>query len=109
MKREPNTHELKSWPTSFRAAVTGRKRFEVRKDDRSPRFAAGDVVKLREWDPDPAVDDERMLPRGYTGRVALFFVGYIERSVCLPAGWCAFDLVSPEDVNRVDLAISGVE
>lgn len=104
--REPFTHRLKSWPEGFSAALTGRKRFELRRDDRTPRFESGDLVELREFDP---FDPEGMLSghaRGYTGRRAMFFVGYVERASCLPSGWCGFDIVSPEDINRVSLAMS---
>lgn len=95
---EGNTHALKSWPDNFRAALSGRKRFEVRRDDRTPAFQPGDVVLLHEYDPVPE--------RGrFTGRKATFFVGYVERSGCLPDGWCAFELVSSEDLNRVALAL----
>jgi hypothetical protein len=42
-------HELRSWPEFFRAVVEGRKRFEIRKDDRG--FRVGDCLVLCEWDP----------------------------------------------------------
>ena len=42
-------HELKCWPEPFAALSDGRKRFEVRQDDRG--FAVGDVLVLHEWDP----------------------------------------------------------
>jgi hypothetical protein len=42
-------HELKTWPAYFDAIGDGTKRFECRKDDRG--FAVGDVLRLREWDP----------------------------------------------------------
>ena len=45
------THELKSWPSQFQAMWNGRKRAEFRRDDR--RYAVGDLLDLREWDPEP--------------------------------------------------------
>jgi hypothetical protein len=45
------THELKSWPSQFQAMWTGRKRAEFRRDDRG--YEVGDLLDLREWDPDP--------------------------------------------------------
>jgi len=44
------THELKSWPSQFQAMWTGRKRAEFRRDDR--HYKIGDLLDLREWDPD---------------------------------------------------------
>lgn len=52
------THELKIWPYYFRAVVEGRKKFELRKNDRGG-FNAGEILILREWDP---------TTRDYTGR-----------------------------------------
>src|SRR5262245_46655354 len=45
------THELKSWPSQFQAMWTGRKRAEFRRDDRG--YQVGDLLDLREWDPEP--------------------------------------------------------
>lgn len=99
----PKVHRLKSWPDGFRAVLTGRKRFEVRRDDRG--YATGDTVELREYTPN--VDQLELVPGGgtpgtYSGRSAMFLIGYITRGAPLPAGWCAFDLVSLEDLNRLE-------
>ncbi|NBK09762.1 DUF3850 domain-containing protein [Enterococcus asini] len=40
-------HELKILPEYFEAVVSGRKRFEIRKNDRG--FKVGDNIILREW------------------------------------------------------------
>ena len=40
-------HELKVVPRFFGALAAGRKPFEVRRDDREPAFAVGDVLRLR--------------------------------------------------------------
>jgi hypothetical protein len=103
--RQPKTHRLKSWPDNFRAVLTGRKRFEIRRDDRD--IQPGDRVLLDEFEPFDVEGGQVGPPRGYTGRQALYFVGYVERSPAIPAGWCGFDLISPEDLNRVELAIGG--
>lgn len=42
-------HELKTWPQYFTAVASGKKTFEVRRDDRG--FQAGDVLVLRCYDP----------------------------------------------------------
>jgi hypothetical protein len=49
--RAARIHELRSWPPFFRAVVDGLKRFEIRKDDRDPRFQVGDCLVLCEWEP----------------------------------------------------------
>ena len=62
----PRVHELKSWPPYFEALVSGVKRFEVRRDDRS--YRVGDVLHLLEFDPGP---------RTYTGRSFTVRVSYV--------------------------------
>lgn len=42
-------HDLKTWPEYFDAVSEGRKRFEVRRNDRD--FRVGDVLVLRRWCP----------------------------------------------------------
>lgn len=43
------THNLKTYPGSFRAVKQGRKKAEFRKDDRV--FQEGDYMRLQEWVP----------------------------------------------------------
>lgn len=40
-------HELKCWSPSFYDVCTGRKTFEIRKNDRD--YKVGDILLLREW------------------------------------------------------------
>lgn len=58
-------HKLKTWPEYYRAITEGKKRFELRKNDRN--FQEGDTLILQEWSPET----------GYTGRVAKRNVTYI--------------------------------
>lgn len=67
---EGRVHELKTVQPYFGAVDSGVKTFEVRKDDRDPRFEVGDTLRLREW------HDER----GYSGREVLRRVTYVFRN-----------------------------
>lgn len=64
--RNGREHELKCWPQFFEAIEEGRKRYEVRHNDRDYRY--GDTLHLREWDP----KDE-----AYTGRTMRVVVTYL--------------------------------
>ncbi len=59
-------HILKTWPAPFSALVTGKKKFEFRKNDRD--FKAGDVLRLDEFDP---------LTKKLSGRSLFFDVPYV--------------------------------
>ena len=41
-------HELKIYPTYFEDVLSGKKKFEIRKNDR--KYRVGDILKLKEWD-----------------------------------------------------------
>ena len=45
----PTIHDLKTLPAYYRQVRDGRKRFELRKNDR--KFMVGDLLLLREWEP----------------------------------------------------------
>jgi hypothetical protein len=75
-------HELKTWPVPFRAIKGGAKRFEYRKDDRG--FAAGDLLRLREWTPGY---------NRYTGDEVLARVTYLLRKgFGLPDGYVVMSI-----------------
>jgi len=69
-------HELKCWPEYFLPIERGKKRFEIRNDDRG--FDVGDVLHLRCWS--PSLKD-------YTGAELLVEVLYVWRSDGPIAGW----------------------
>jgi hypothetical protein len=46
----PIMHELKVWPVYLDAILNGEKPFEIRRHDRD--FRVGDVLRLREYDPE---------------------------------------------------------
>lgn len=78
------THELKAWPAPFHAMRDGRKTFEWRRDDRTPSFAAGDRLVIREWDPHK---------KAYTDGVLTADVPYVLKDAFLmPPGFAILSL-----------------
>jgi ASC-1-like (ASCH) protein len=78
-------HDLKCWPQFFSLIEVGLKTFEVRKDDRKPRFEIGDTLLLREWDP----SNNR-----YTGSEVVRVVTYVLRdSRFMPDGTVVMAIV----------------
>lgn len=76
------THELKTWPEFFEAIQSGKKKFEVRKNDRD--FKTGDTLLLKEYDPfhcsvKQSFDEEppQVEPGTYTGREIRASVIYV--------------------------------
>jgi hypothetical protein len=85
------THELKTWPEPFEAIWTGAKRAEFRKDDREPRYAVGDWLHLKEWNPHPTMFRETGF---YTGRMVAARITDIRRESFfgIPAGYAMLSL-----------------
>ena len=87
-------HELKVWPSYFEAIVDGRKRFELRKNERD--FAVGDTLRLREFQPDNGFGGG-----SYTGRTTDVRVTYIAQGVFdLPLHMCVMS-IEPEPQTGV--------
>lgn len=79
INQETNTnHELRIRPQYFQDVMDGKKRFEIRKNDRD--FQVGDTVLLREYE------------SKYTGRKISGRISYIS---CFgqQKGWCVFGLI----------------
>ena len=72
------THHLKIQTEYYEAVLAGTKRFEVRKDDRIPRYAVGDTLILEEIRDDGT----------YTGRGVTVLVDYIYRGELCRDGYC---------------------
>lgn len=75
-------HQLRTWPEYFAALRSGAKSFELRKDDRNPRFAVGDTLVLEEFNPENGQ---------YTGNVEVRDISYILRDAPefgLKPGFC---------------------
>jgi len=68
-ERPPSAHELKTWPQQFLEIMNRVKEFEVRRNDRD--FQEGDILFLREWDP----ETEQYTGRNVTCHVTHFLAG----------------------------------
>ena len=89
-------HVLKTWPSYFAEIVAGRKRFEIRVNDRD--FARGDVLRLKEWDPTPACGNA-------TGRVFDVRVTYIAQGVFgMPPLLCVMSIDPIDHEPRYDMS-----
>lgn len=78
------THELKTQQPYYDDVLSGRKSFELRRDDRD--FKLGDLLLLREFNP----------RYGFTGETQSFDIVYILRnSQFLKEGYCALGLAKP--------------
>ncbi len=98
-----NVFRWKSWPAEFRAVKAGAKSFEIRRDDRDPRPAVGDLFLLEEWA--PVVLSVENKEGHYTGDFAgPFRITYVERSKCLPPGWFGFSFELDERTSLQELA-----
>lgn len=80
-------HELKTWPYYYRMVVSGKKRFELRNDDR--KFEPGDYLHLREY---VASEDK------YTGEECIIMVNDVIRNKEVPGleeGYCIITISDP--------------
>jgi hypothetical protein len=70
------THYIKIWPVYFDAVLDGRKRFEVRRNDRG--YREGDLLTMREWNPETF---------DYTGRETTVEIAYMQAGIGLADGY----------------------
>lgn len=82
-KKKPDTkeHELKILPEYYEAVLSGKKKFEIRKNDRN--FKEGDMVKLREF------KDGEYTGNFIKGRITYILFG---GKFGLEEGYCIFSL-----------------
>jgi len=103
-------HELKSDPKAFADVQSGDKKAEIRVDDRTPRYAVGDTLWLREWEPPrhiqagPIMNASTCLGNvgGYTGEELRRRVTHIQRGYGLPDTYVAMsiELIETEDDTK---------
>lgn len=75
-------HELKILPEWYETLLSGEKTFEVRKDDREPKFQPRDELFLREFD-----------GTKYTGRTITATVTLVLRNEYCKEGYCIMSVV----------------
>lgn len=78
---EEKLHELKIYPKYFDSILDGKKKFEIRKNDRG--FQVGDNVLIREWD-----------NIKYSGRTIYAKITYLldDKFIGLETGYVAFGI-----------------
>ena len=75
-------HAVKIYPEYYEAVKSGKKPFEVRKNDRD--YKVGDILALNEFEPDGAGTGE------YSGRAIIARISYVlaNSELCKPGyGW----------------------
>lgn len=92
-------HTLKTWPAEFAAVLSGEKRHETRRADRE--FSVGDVLRLREWDP------ER---EAFTGRECERVITYVTSagSWGLPADLCVLSIAAPVSAASAPIDVDAI-
>ena len=82
-------HDVKILPEYYEPVAAGKKRFEIRRNDRD--YHDGDVIHLREWTQDG----------GYTGRVVaakiLYILDWTQAQGLLPDGYVAMTISIMQD------------
>jgi hypothetical protein len=89
-----NVHELKTWPHFFQKIWEGKKRFEIRKNDRP--FKEGDMLVLKEYDPANKA-------KHYTGRQLTCYVDYVmigTGGFGLPKGYACMSLAERDIIKE---------
>ncbi len=74
-----NIHELKILPIYFEEVIKGNKTFEIRKDDRD--FNVGDILLLKEYDPDEIYFDIDDKETHFSGKKILRKISYILKDI----------------------------
>jgi hypothetical protein len=101
-RAEQVTHELKIWPEFFEQTRNGRKKFELRQNDRD--FQVGDQLLLKEWEPPKSGETYFDDDFHYTGRELLVRVDYIMQAE--DATFVGTEKTSPINAGFVIMSIS---
>lgn len=87
------THDLKLWPEFFDDVQSGKRSFELRKNDRG--YQVGDVLLLREWEPNTATYSGRQISKRIVCKVDGIGTGGIVPLRGLAHGYCILGLADP--------------
>jgi len=90
-------HDLKIWPEFFDDVDTGRKSFELRRNDRN--YQVGEILKLREWAPQN---------KEYSGRVTYKQINHIMRFADLGSDILTTLGLNPRPSSMSTLAILSI-
>ena len=92
-RREPRTHDLKTWNPVFEAMERDDKPFDVRRADRD--FRIGDTLLLREYNPYAQGDPSG----GYSGRQTKREITYVLSGgkAGIESGYCVLGLRPTEE------------
>lgn len=77
-------HDLKTWPQFFDHVWDGRKRFEVRENDRG--YKVGDFIRLREY----VIDEKRYTGREVIAEITYMFTPPIQKMFHVPDNVAVF-------------------
>jgi len=104
-------HVLKTWPIFFTAVWQGDKTFEIRKNDRD--FQVGDILRLREWEPEDEVYTGREVRREVTHIMVTFAdvlaPGYVVLSIAKPKRNQYQDVPLPSGYQPIEVYTNGRE
>jgi hypothetical protein len=97
-------HELKTDPIPFSHVYEGLKLFEIRRDDRTPVYAIGDRLNLRETHWTGLEMKDQGKPLEYTGREIIVKVLHVMRGPVygVQDGWIIMSILSLEQFGRGD-------
>lgn len=100
MTNQIKVHDLKEWPATFKDTTGGKRSVQFRNNDRG--FAVGDILHIREWQPNLANHKFG----AYTGRECHRKIEEVHESTLLYPGHVCL-VVRPYDIAGFELTETG--